>query len=341
MTPLLARILIIDDTVDNLFLTASLLDDIYHVTVANHGVRGLKLAHANPPPDLILLDIMMPEMDGYEVCQRLKADPMTRDIPVIFLTAIDEGENEQKGFSFGAVDYITKPIQPVVLQARVKTHLALYHHTRTLEQQVAARTADLEYSRRQIIIRLGRAAEFKDNETGNHILRMSHYARLIAQAGGMDEKFVTLLYSAAPMHDVGKIGIPDHILCKPGKLDPDEMRIMRQHPVMGAEIIGDHPDELLQMARTVAIAHHEKWDGSGYPHQLQGEEIPLEARIVAIADVFDALTCLRPYKKAWSVELAVHTILQESGKHFDPRWIQPFRDVLPEILSIKDQYNDG
>lgn len=333
-----ATVLIVDDTVNNLYIVASLLEDSYRVKVANHGLKGLKIAASSPPPDLILLDVMMPEMDGYAVCQQLKENPATHDIPVIFLTALSEAEDEQKGLELGAVDYITKPINPAILRARVKTHLALYDQTRTLERQVAERTADLEKTRHQIILRLGRAAEFRDNETGNHVIRMSHYSRLIAQAGGLGEQFADLIYNAAPMHDVGKIGIPDGILLKPGKLDFVEREIMRRHPSIGAEIIGHHQDDLLQLARVVALAHHEQWDGSGYPHQIKGEEIPLAARIVAIADVFDALTSDRPYKKAWPIEAAVRTIEEGSGQHFDPQWIPHFKAALPDILQIKEKY---
>ncbi|CAK0743318.1 putative cyclic di-GMP phosphodiesterase VC_1348 [Gammaproteobacteria bacterium] len=333
-------VLIVDDTTNNLYLTASLLEDIYNVKVANNGNKGLRIATSSPYPDIILLDIMMPEMDGYEVCRQLKLNQATRGIPVIFLTAITDGENEHEGLKLGAVDYITKPINPDILRVRVRTHLALYNQARILEQQVAERTADLERNRRQIIIRLGRAAEFKDNETGNHVIRMSNYVRLIAQTAGMDEKFIELLYNASPMHDIGKIGIPDRILQKPGKLDASEWEIMRRHPIIGAEIIGHHEDDLLQLAYTVALAHHEKWDGTGYPYQLKAEEIPLAARIVAIADVFDALTSTRPYKEAWPIDLAVRTIEEGSGQYFDPEFIEPFKTALPEILLIKEKYID-
>ncbi len=333
-------ILIIDDTPNNLYLVASLLEDTYHIKVANHGTKGLRIATSDPPPDLILLDVMMPEIDGYEVCRQLKANPATHNIPVIFLTAINEADDEHRGLALGAVDYITKPINPALLRARIGTHLSLYNHTRILEQQVATRTADLEESRRQILLRLGRASDFRDNETGNHIIRMSNYSRLIAQKAGIDDHFIELLFTAAPMHDIGKIGIPDSILLKPGKLNPDELAIMRKHASIGAEIIGEHEDELLQMARTVALAHHEKWDGSGYPHRLKGEEIPLAARIVAIADVFDALTSNRPYKEAWPIDLTIRTIMEGFGNHFDPQWIQPFKSALPEILLIREKYLD-
>ena len=238
----------------------------------------------------------------------------------------------------GAVDYIIKPISPAIVLARVRTHLALYDQTRELERLVDLRTAELETTRLQIIRRLGRAAEFKDNETGNHVIRMSHYARLTAQAAGLGSAQVEVLFHAAPMHDVGKIGIPDNILLKPGKLDEVEWEVMRQHPAMGAKIIGQHSDELLQAASSVALTHHEKWDGSGYPQGLRGEEIPIFGRIVAIADVFDALTSVRPYKKAWTVEAALQMIDEGAGQHFDPGLIQPFKSALPDILKIKAQY---
>ncbi|CAK0768410.1 putative cyclic di-GMP phosphodiesterase VC_1348 [Gammaproteobacteria bacterium] len=334
-----STILVVDDTINNLYLTASLLEDSYHVKVANHGHKGLRIATSNPGPDLILLDIMMPEIDGYEVCRQLKANSATRDIPIIFLTAIAESEYEYKGLELGAVDYITKPINPLILKSRIRTHLALYQHARILEEKVAERTAELEKNRRQIILGLGRAAEFRDNETGNHVIRMSNYARLIAQAAKMDAKFIDLLYNAAPMHDIGKIGIPDNVLLKPDKLDPDEWEIMRQHPIIGAKIIGDHQDDLLELARVIALAHHEKWDGSGYPRQLKGDAIPVAARIVAIADVFDALTSDRPYKKSWPIEAAVRTIEEQSGQHFDPGWLPFFNMALPEILLIKKKYD--
>jgi putative two-component system response regulator len=251
---------------------------------------------------------------------------------------MNEMEDEKKGLELGAVDYITKPISPSIVLARVRTHLALYDQTRELERLVALRTAELEKTRSQIIRRLGRAAEFKDNETGNHVIRMSHYARLTALALGMQEARADLLFHAAPMHDVGKIGIPDNILLKPGKLDAQEWEVMRQHPQMGADIIGQHKDALLEAAYSVALTHHEKWDGSGYPHGLRGEEIPLFGRIVAIADVFDALTTARPYKSAWSVEEALSHIQASAGQHFDPGLMAAFNTALPQILTIRARY---
>jgi putative two-component system response regulator len=331
-------ILIVDDTPENIDLLTEVLDPYYQTKVALNGEKALRIMAGETKPDLILLDIMMPGISGYDVCQRLKRNSDTHGVPIIFVTAMNEMEDEKKGLELGAVDYITKPISPSIVLARVRTHLALYDQTRELERLVALRTAELETTRLQIIRRLGRAAEFKDNETGNHVIRMSHYARLTAQAAGLGPALVHTLFHAAPMHDVGKIGIPDNILLKPGKLDALEWEVMRQHPAMGARIIGDHTDELLQAAHSVALTHHEKWDGSGYPHGLRGEEIPIFGRIVAIADVFDALTSERPYKKAWTVEAALQMIDEGAGTHFDPALIQPFKTALPDMLLIKAQY---
>lgn len=317
-----------------------MLSPHYRTKIAINGEKALKIAFSNKPPDLILLDIMMPGMNGYDVCKSLKDNPDTHGIPVIFVTAMSEATDEKKGLEIGAVDYITKPISPPIVLARVKTHLALYDQTRHLEGMVKQRTADLEKARRHIICRLGRASEFKDNETGNHVIRMSHYTRLIAQACGLGDESVTILFNAAPMHDVGKIGIPDNILLKPGKLDETEWVVMRMHPQMGAEIIGEHTSILLQTAHSISLTHHEKWDGSGYPKKLRGEEIPLSGQIVAIADVFDALTTDRPYKKAWSVEDTVREIQKCAGTHFDPGLIAPFNAALPEILKIMEQYSE-
>lgn len=297
----------------------------------------MKIAFSSSP-DLILLDIMMPDMDGYEVCRSLKSDPRTKNIPVIFVTAKGEVEDETRGFELGAVDYITKPISPPIVRARVHAQLALYDQNRALEEKVNQRTAELNKSRLEIVRRLGRAAEFKDNETGMHVMRMSYYSQIIAKAIGMDDKEVDLLLNAAPMHDIGKIGIPDNVLLKPGKLDAEEWYLMKKHPEFGANIIGEHESELLEMARTVALTHHEKWNGQGYPNGLSGEDIPLVGRIVAIADVFDALTTERPYKTAWTVEKAVNLIKEEAGQHFDPDLVPVFLDNLPAILEIKEKY---
>ncbi|MES9872561.1 MAG: two-component system response regulator [Candidatus Sedimenticola sp. 6PFRAG7] len=334
-------ILVVDDIPDNIEVLRGVLKPNYTVMAAINGEKALEIARSDSRPDMILLDVMMPGMDGYDVCRKLKEDPKTAGIPVIFITAKDEIENEELGFDLGAVDYITKPIRPRIVLSRVKTHIALYDQNRVLEYKVRERTALLNQTRLQIIQRLGRAAEYKDNETGMHIMRMSNYSRLLARAAGMDDTWVELLYNAAPMHDIGKIGIPDSILLKPGKLDAQEWETMKTHCDIGARIIGRHSDsDLLRLARSVALTHHEKWNGSGYPHGLVGENIPLAGRIVAIADVFDALTSLRPYKDAWPVEKAVEWMKSESGQHFDPDLVAKFFTLLPEVRVIMSQYAD-
>ncbi|WP_305908182.1 two-component system response regulator [Methylomarinum sp. Ch1-1] len=334
-------VLLVDDGAENIDVLSSVLRPEYKVKAAINGERALQIAGADPKPDMILLDIMMSGMDGYEVCRRLKANPATAGIPVIFITAKNHEEDETKGLELGAVDYITKPISPAIVRARVHTHLALYDQNRTLDKMVRERTEELRQTRLEIIRRLGRAAEFKDNETGLHVIRMGHYSRLIAEVVEHGDSWSDLVFNASPMHDIGKIGIPDNVLRKPGKLDEKEWGMMHRHPEIGASIIGDDRSELLKMSREIALSHHEKWDGSGYPFGLKGEDIPLSGRIVAIADVFDALTNERPYKKAWSVEDAVQVIDQNAGSHFDPELVPMFHEVMPEILKIKEQYAES
>lgn len=329
-------ILIVDDVPANIHVLSEILRPTYQVKVVTSGMMALKIAMQSNPPDLILLDVMMPGMDGYEVCRQLKAHAATRNIPIIFITAMDEVKDETTGFALGAVDYITKPVNPSIVQARVKTHLALVDQNRVLEKKVKARTAEIKDTRLQIINCLGTAAEYRDEETGMHIFRMSQYSRLIALAAGFSQEEADLLLQAAPMHDVGKIGIPDKILLKPGKLDPEEWQVMKTHTTIGAKIIGEHSSKLLKLAHEIALSHHEKWNGTGYPQGLVGEEIFLAGRVVMLADVFDALTSERPYKKAWSEEEAVAEINQGSGTHFDPQLVQAFMKVLPQILEIKN-----
>ncbi|MEO5345112.1 MAG: response regulator [Magnetococcus sp. YQC-9] len=338
---LLSRnILLVDDIPDNISLLTEVLNPHYRTRIATQGETALRIANSVTPPDLILLDIMMPGMDGHEVCRRLKENPDTRRIPVIFVTALNELEDERIGLELGAVDYLTKPINPPIMLARIKTHLALYDQTRELERLVDERTAELQRTRREIIMRLGRAAEFKDNETGYHVMRMSHIARLLGRAAGLGEASAEILFNAAQMHDIGKIGIPDQVLLKKGKLDEEELLIMRRHPEMGAAIIGQHDDDLLKTAHILALTHHEKWDGSGYPRGLKGEEIPFVGRVTAIADVFDALTAERPYKKAWSIEDSLAYIESQAGSHFDPTLAGLLRTILPEITAIRARYSD-
>ncbi len=333
-------VLVVDDTPENIHVMSGVLQDEYAVRVATSGEKALTAARADPQPDLILLDVKMPVMDGYEVCRRLKNDYHTQRIPVIFVTALGEAEDEARGFELGAVDYIVKPINPAVVRARVRTHVQLYDQKRHLLELVQQRTRELEDTRLQIIRRLGRAAEFKDDETGYHVIRMSHYCRLIALANGIPDYRAEILFNAAPMHDVGKIGVPDSILEKPGPLTPDEWSIVKRHPVIGAGIIGRHNNELLEMARVIALTHHERWDGSGYPRGLRGEAIPLVGRVVAVADAFDALTSTRPYKQAWPVEEAVALLRREAGRQFDPRLVPKFVDLLPQVRDIMGQYSE-
>ncbi len=342
MSPLIPKqsILVVDDTPENIDLLSEVLCDDYRIRVATSGERALKIVYSDDPPDLILLDIMMPGLSGLEICRRLKANPDRRRIPIIFVTAMSSVEDERIGLETGAVDYITKPISPPIVKARVRTHLALYDQSRELERMVRQRTYELMTTRQQIIRRLGRAAEFKDNETGNHVLRMSHYARLIAEHCGLGSEATSILFNTAPMHDIGKIGIPDSILLKPGKLTTEEWKIMFQHPIMGAEIIGKHENDLLETARIIALTHHEKWDGSGYPQGLKGDSIPLEGRIVAIADVFDALVSERPYKKPVPLDDALAYMDSQAGIDFDPMLMQAFKAALPEILRIREIYAD-
>ena len=332
-------VLVVDDVPANISMLNAALEHEYNVKVATSGKKAIAIASASPV-DIILLDIMMPEMDGFETCRRLKGDPLTRRIPVIFVTASHEISDEAMGFVSGGVDYITKPISTPIVQARIKTHLALYDQNRALEEKVRERTAEVTETRLEIIRHLGRASEYRDNETGRHVIRMSHYSRLLAQAYGLPRDEAELILNSAPMHDVGKIGIPDHILLKPGKLDRDEMDIVKGHCDIGHNIITPHKSILLKTAATIALTHHEKWDGSGYPRGLKGQDIPLAGRIAAIADVFDALTSKRPYKQAWPVEEAQAEILKESGAHFDPGLVSAFSRCLPEILVVKEQFAD-
>ncbi|RZL00952.1 MAG: two-component system response regulator [Rubrivivax sp.] len=333
-------ILVADDSPQNIELLSRVLGQEYRIKVATSGEKALKIAYSDEPPDLILLDIMMPDLSGLQVCQRIKANPDRRRIPIIFVTAMTTVEDESLGLAMGAVDYISKPISPPLVQARVRTHLALYDQSRELERMVAQRTAELVATRQQIIRRLGRAAEFKDNETGNHVVRMSHIARLVAQQAGLGPEAVQLVFQTAAMHDLGKIGVPDRILLKPGPLTEDEWVLMRQHAQIGADIIGRHENELLATARAIALTHHEKWDGTGYPQGLKGEQIPLYGRIVAIADVFDALMTRRPYKGPLPAAEALGIMADQKGKHFDPMLLDCFFQQQFEILKVMELYSD-
>ncbi|QEP42632.1 response regulator [Ectothiorhodospiraceae bacterium BW-2] len=332
-------ILIVDDAEENLEIIEALLEDDYTILKAKSGYHAIDIAKEYRP-DLILLDVMMPNMDGYQTCRRLKDDPSTWDIAVVFLTSLHDGDNEEIGLKLGAIDYLHKPFRPAIFLQRIANHIRMLRNQHTLEQQVRERTAELEQTRFEIIRRLGQAAEYRDNETGMHVLRMSHSSAIMARLAGFNEARAELLRQAAPMHDVGKIGIPDQILLKPGKLDSQEWEIMRSHSLMGAQIIGDNDSPLLQLARTIALHHHERWDGNGYPFGLRGESILLEVRIVTVADVFDALISRRPYKEPWSKERAVEFILDQSGSQFDPDVVALFEQALPDIERVNSRYAD-
>ena len=319
-------ILAVDDEATNLQVLRQTLAAEYRLKFAKSGELALELI-SQERPDLILLDVMMPGMTGFEVCAKLKQNSGTAHIPIIFVTALSEEFDEAKGFELGAVDYITKPISPAITRARVKTHLSL----------VSA--AELKKAYVELMQRLAQAAEYKDNETGQHIARMSRYCYVLAKAYGLSQEYAEDLMLAAPMHDIGKVGIADSILLKPGRLDAQEYEIMKQHAELGANILAGSESKLVRLAYLMAMEHHEKYDGSGYPKGLQGEEISIEGRICALADVFDALTSKRPYKEAWPIEEAMAFIQSQSGLHFDPKLVALLAENLPEILKIKTQFD--
>lgn len=343
-----ARIFIIDDEEANLkLLNIMLQNEGYKKLVLISDPRAVVDEYKSQRPDLILLDINMPHMDGYDLMQALKAlkDPLMP--PVIVLTAQHGKEYLLRSLNAGARDFISKPFDRHELIMRVRNlldahlaHCMVYDQKATLEDMVRKRTDELQQTRMQVVQRLGMAAEFRDEETGNHILRMSHISELLARTIGWDDDDCELMLMASPMHDIGKIGIPDHILLKPGKFEPDEWEIMKTHATIGGKLLDGDDSTLMRMAREIALSHHEKWDGSGYPNGLAGEDIPMSGRIAALADVFDALTSQRPYKKAWPVEDAVQLIKDNSGKHFDPQLVEVFLQKLPEIQAICERYRE-
>ena len=367
-------ILIVDDNRDNLTVIGGLLKDDYHIRVANSGERALTVAASSPRPDLILLDIMMPGMDGYQTLQELRKIPETRDIPVIFVTAMTADEDEEVGLNLGAVDYVTKPIRPAILCARIRTQLALKrahdqlaNQNVILEGQVRQRTREVELIKDVSMQALATLAEARDNETGNHLLRTRSYIEVLmrelcsqpAYAAQLPTMTQELIAKAAPLHDIGKVGIPDHILLKPGKLTDDEFTIMKQHAEIGAHalteaidrVLASHAEDgepqdnryalsFLEIAREIAGGHHEKWDGSGYPKGLAGDAIPLSARLMALADVFDALVCKRHYKDAMPMEKCVSIISEGRGRHFDPVIVDIFLAHLDEFAAIAVRYAD-
>ena len=358
-----AVVLVVDDTPDNLNLMRNLLKDDYRVRLANGAEAAFRSVQAGTPPDLILLDIMMPDIDGYEVCRRLQADPATRRIPIIFLTAKSEVEDEALGLSLGAVDYITKPVVPAIVMARVKTHLAqkrvqdfLRDQNEFLESEIRQRTREVIAIQDVTIAALASLAETRDNDTGNHIRRTQHYVKLLANALRHhprfrqvldDDQVIETLFKTAPLHDIGKVGIPDRILLKPGPLEPDEMAIMKTHTTLGRDALLQAEQELgielpfLRHAKEIAYSHQEKWDGSGYPQGLAGEAIPVSARLMAVADVYDALISRRVYKPPVPFDQAASVIAAGAGNHFDPDVVAAFLELRPQFEAIAERYADA
>jgi putative two-component system response regulator len=342
-----ARILVVDDEPANVKLLEKMLEaEGYSHVVSTMDSRNVLELYQQQASDLVLLDLNMPYRDGFQIMQDLKQISGHNPAPILVLTAQTDRESRLRALDGGARDFVTKPFDRTELLARIRNMIevhslqkAIREQNSILEQKVHERTRELYDTRLEIVRRLGRAAEYRDNETGLHIIRMSQISALLGQAAGMDEQEAELLLNASPMHDIGKIGIPDKILLKPGKLDAQEWATMQTHTTIGAEILSSEQNsELLEMARLIALTHHEKWDGSGYPRGLKGEDIPLVGRIVALADVFDALTSERPYKHAWSIEEALGYVKEQSGKHFEPALVEHFLKLLPTVVDIKDTY---
>lgn len=368
-------VLVVDDTPENLVLLGELLRPHYQVRVANSGERALRAVQTPPYPDLILLDVMMPGMDGYAVMTQLHAQAQTQDIPVIFVTALDAQDDEEHGLRLGAVDYVTKPIRPAILLARISTHLALKQardvlqdRNGALEREVTRRVAENELVKEASLHALALLAEARDNETGNHLHRTQRYVEALAHhlaaqprdAAALTPNRIRMIGHAAPLHDIGKVGIPDHILLKPGKLTAEEYEQMKLHPCIGSDAIEhamaratqehafanvtearDSALAFLEIARQIARHHHERWDGTGYPDRLVGENIPLPARLMALADVFDALSCRRVYKPAFPAEEVDRIILEGRGSHFDPLIIDAYLALREEFRAIALRYADA
>lgn len=369
-----ATILLVDDTPQNLTVLGELLQPIYRIKAANAGERALRIANMAPAPDLILLDVMMPGMDGYEVLRQLRANPATRHIPVIFITAMDGSANEEFGLSLGAVDYITKPIVPAIVLARVRAQLelkaardVLARDNAWLEEEVARRMREKLIVQELSVRALACLAEARDTDTGRHIVRTQIYVRLLAEQLAEHERFqaslagdrLEMTIKAAPLHDIGKVGIPDAILLKPGKLSPDELTVMRTHPQIGADAIkkaiqqaqsGELHDiaelspnafAFFEIAHDIALSHHEKWDGSGYPNGLAGDNIPVSARLMALADVFDALMNRRVYKPPMTLDAATDILLAGKGSHFDPAVIDAFIACKTQFAETAERFVDA
>lgn len=352
-------ILIVDDSRSSVALMSGLLKDLYTVKAAIDGEGGIKLAGGEAPPDLILLDVMMPGLDGYEVCQALKSGRSTRDIPIIFLTSRGEAADEYKGLELGAVDYIIKPFNPAIFLSRIKTHIEnnaarefLKNQNAFLEREVTRRTREILAAQDATIVILASIVETRGNETGNHIRRTQHYIRILARQLQSHPRFadyladgqIDILFKSAPLHDIGKVGIPDSILLKPGKLDPFEFEIMKTHTTLGHTAIEDAEKRLgtnmgfLACAKEIALSHQEKWDGSGYPRQLAGDAIPISGRLMALADVYDALRSDRVYKRGLPHDQAARIIIEGRGSHFDADVVDAFIATGGEFIAIADRF---
>ncbi len=345
-----ARVLIVDDTPGNIHMLMETLKAEYAIIAATSGEKALQLATSDPVPDLILLDIMMPGMDGYEVCRRLKGDVRTSRIPVIFVTRLTEEEDEAHGLELGAVDYITKPFRPDIVKARIHNHLVLKQYRDNLEHLVDAQVTEIANSHAATILALSKLAESRDDDTGHHLERVQRYCQTLAQhcfdnglyPEAIDAEFIDTIFEASPLHDVGKVAIPDAVLCKPGKLDPEEFEIMKTHALRGAEtleaVARRYPNNgFINMGLEIARSHHEKWNGEGYPDGIAGNAIPVAARIMAVADVYDALTSERCYKAAFPHEKAVAIIVEGRGSHFDPDLCDCFELLAGEFNRIRNQ----
>lgn len=360
MTVEKAKILIVDDEAFYIDVLVELLADKYAVAVAKNGQQALDRIEKGFAPDLILLDVIMPGLDGYEVCQKLKSNPITVEIPIIFLTVKSDVDSEVLGFNLGAADYITKPFSLPIVNARVNTHLALVKSQKKLQEKnliledsVNERTKEISRTQDVAIFCMATVAETRDNETGKHIRRTQHYVKLLANHLSKNSKYkdqltpsyIELLYKSAPLHDIGKVGVPDAILLKPGALNDDEWKEMKNHSVYGLQAIEKAEIEygsssFLRIAKEIVYGHHEKWDGSGYPQGLSGQDIPLSARLMAIADCYDALINRRVYKQAFSFESAFNIMLEGRGTHFEPELVDAFVEIQSSFIEIAQKFAD-
>jgi len=334
-------ILAVDDATELLALMAKALGAEYEVITAGDAGTAIEKAFGEPRPDLILLDVDMPDISGFEVCRALKDEVLTAAIPVIFLTGKTEAQAQVEGFELGAVDYVTKPINAAVLRARVRMHLALSNRRQELERLVQERTGQLDRTRSELIKRLSRAMELHESAAvGNRVMRLGHYAKLIAQAAGAKPEVAEMMLKAAPLHDIGKLGVPAEILRKAEKLSVPDWERVKRHPQLGAEIIGEHDDPLLKLARQLALTHHEQWDGSGYPQGLKAEAIPWGGRVMAIVDGFESMTSTQFFRDAIPADQAAAEIEKGAGTRYEPKLVEAFKKALPVMKKVRETYSD-